>query len=161
MPIENLSQAEIDALIACPKRVRNPGCREKTKGKHVERDYLVLSRDEKHEFVVFTRQSLLIQDNYSAGLRWRSKTGDEVILMRCNGPDHEHFNPVERVRFAGRCHVHRATERYLALGRKAEAYAEVTEAYETLSGALHHLAQLASIEGLATQPDEPDLFATP
>lgn len=24
MPIENLSQAEIDALIACPKRIRNP-----------------------------------------------------------------------------------------------------------------------------------------
>lgn len=159
MPVENLSQAEIEALITCPKRVRNPGSREKTKGKHLERDYLVLSQDGKSEFVVFTRQSLLIQDSFSAGLRWRSKTGDEVILVRCNGPDHEHLNSVERMRFAGRCHVHRATERYLTLGRKAEGYAEVTDAYHSLSGALHHLAQLASIEGLATQPDEPDLFA--
>lgn len=161
MPIETLSQAEIDALINCQKRIRNPGSRSRTKGKHIERDFQVGSSDGKHEFVVFTRQSTLIPESFSAGLRWRSKTGEEVILLRCNGPDHEHFNPLEKHRFAKRCHIHLTTERYLALGRKAEAYAEITEAYQSLDGALHHLTQLANITGIETQPDEPDLFNTP
>ncbi len=161
MPIETLSQADIDALIVCQKRIRNPGSRSRAKGKHIERDFQVGSSDGKHEFVVFTRQSTLIPASFSAGLRWRSKTGEEVILLRCNGPDHEHFNPLEKARFAGHCHIHRTTERYLALGRKAEAYAEVTDAYQSLAGALHHLTQLANIHGIETQPDEPDLFDSP
>jgi hypothetical protein len=78
--------------------------------------------------------------------------------MRCNGSDHEHMNPLERAQFKDVCHIHRATERYLAAGRKADHYAEPTRSYRTLGGALHHLTQLASISGLDTQPDEPDLF---
>ena len=158
MSIEALSQAEIDALITCPQQVINPSSRVKTEGKHIRRDYHVASLDGRHEFVLFTRQSTMIVESFSAGLRWRSKTGEEVILMRCNGPDHTHGNPIERTRFEFRRHVHRATERYLAAGRKAESFAEVTDAYRTLDGALHHLLQLTSISGLNTSPDATDLF---
>jgi hypothetical protein len=158
MSIEALSQAEIDELIACQKRVINPSSRPKTEGKHIRRDYQVASLDGRYEFVLFTRQSTMIAESFSAGLRWRSKTGEEVILMRCNGPDHTHGNAIERTRFELRRHVHRATERYLAAGRKAESFAEVTDAYRTLDGALHHLLQLTSISGLNTKPDETDLF---
>ena len=158
MSIEALNQAEIDALIACPKRVTNPSSRSKTEGKHIRHDYQVASVDGHHEFVIFTRQSTMITESFSAGLRWRSKTGEEVILMRCNGADHPHGNSIERSRFEPRCHVHRATERYLAAGRKVESFAEVTDAYRTLEGALHHLLKLTSISGLNTGPDETDLF---
>lgn len=158
MSIEALSQAEIDALITCPKRVINPSSRLKVEGKHTRHDYQVVSLDGRYEFVLFTRQSTIIAESFSAGLRWRSKTGEEVILMRCNGPDHTHGNAIERTRFELRRHVHVATERYLATGRKAESFAEVTDAYRTLDGALHHLLQLTAISGLNTKPDETDLF---
>lgn len=158
MSIEALNQAEIDALIACPKRVTNPSSRPKTEGKHIRHDYQVASLDGRHEFVLFTRQSTMIVESFSAGLRWRSKTGEEVILMRCNGADHSHRNSIERNRFELRRHVHRATERYLAAGRKVESFAEVTDDYQTLDGALHHLLKLTSISGLNTAPDEGDLF---
>jgi len=158
MSIEALNQAEIDALITCPKHVTNPSSRPKTEGKHIRRDYQVASVDGRHDFVLFTRQSTMITESFSAGLRWRSKTGEEVILMRCNGADHTHGNAIERTRFELRRHVHRATERYLAAGRKVESFAEVTDAYHTLEGALHHLLQLTSISGLNTGPDENDLF---
>ena len=161
MPIEALNQAEIDELIACPKRVTNPSSRPKTEGKHIRRDYQVASLDDRHQFVLFTRQSTMIPESFSAGLRWRSKTGEEVILMRCNGADHPHSNFIERNRFELRRHVHRATERYLAAGRKVESFAEVTDDYQTLEGALHHLLKLTSISGLNTVPDEPDLFPKP
>lgn len=161
MSIEALSQADIDALITCPKRVINPSSRSKAEGKHIRRDYQVASLDGRHDFVLFTRQSTIIVESFSAGLRWRSKTGEEVILMRCNGPDHAHGNAIERARFEFRRHVHRATERYLAAGRKAESFAEVTEAYSTLEGALHHLLQLTSISGLNAMPDNPDMFDKP
>jgi hypothetical protein len=158
MSIEALNQVEIDELITCPKRVINPSSRPKTEGKHIRHDYQVASLDDRHEFVLFTRQSTMIAESFSAGLRWRSKTGEEVILMRCNGPDHPHGNSIERTQFERRRHVHRATERYLAAGRKVESFAEVTDAYHTLEGALHHLLQLTSISGLNTTPDETDLF---
>ena len=161
MSIEALNQAEIDALIACPKRVTNPSSRPKAEGKHIRRDYQVDSLDGRHEFVLFTRQSTMITESFSAGLRWRSKTGEEVILMRCNGADHPHSNSIERDRFERHCHVHRATERYLAAGRKVDSFAEVTAAYRSLEGALHHLIQLTSISGLNTGPDETDLFHKP
>lgn len=158
MSIETLSQAEIDELTTYQKRVINPSSRPKTEGRHIRRDYQVASLDGRHEFVLFTRQSTMIAENYSAGLRWRSKTGEEVILMRCNGPGHPHNNAIERTRFELHRHVHRATERYLAVGRKAESFAEVTDAYHTLDGALHHLLQLTSTSGLSTGPDETDMF---
>jgi Domain of unknown function DUF1828 len=51
--------------------------------------------------VIFTRQSTVIASCFSAGLRWKSKTGEDVILLRCNGADHEHFNAIERERSVG------------------------------------------------------------
>lgn len=158
MAVVALTDAQIREFLTCSKRVENPGSKARTEGKHVRRDFRVVSVDGKHEFVLFTRQSTVIADSFSAGLRWRSKTGEEVILLRCNGSDHSHGNALEREQFDAQQHVHRATERYIAAGRKAESYAEPSESYSTLDGALHELMQLAKITGLSTRPDEPDLF---
>lgn len=105
MSIEALTQAEIDALIAYPKRVINPSSRPKTEGKHIRCDYQVASLDDRHQFVLFTRQSTMNPESFTVGLRWRSKTGEEFILMRCNGADHPHSNSIERNRFEPRNHV--------------------------------------------------------
>lgn len=159
MSLVTLTDAQIQDFLSCQKRVENPGSRARTEGKHVRRDFRVLSEDGRHEFVLFTRQSTVISDNFSAGLRWKSKTGEEVILMRCNGSDHPHGNSIERDEFGAQTHIHRATERYIVPGKKAESYSQPTERYMTLAGALHELVRLANIAGLETRPDEPDLFA--
>ena len=83
------------------------------------------------------------------------------MLLRCNGSDHPHRNTLERNRVDFLCHVHVATERYIQANRKSEGYAEETQAYHTLAGALHHLVQRAHIQGLKTEADvepHPDPF---
>jgi len=159
MSLVTLTDVQIQDFVSCRKRVENPGSKARTEGKHVRRDFRLVSEDGRHDFVLFTRQSTVISDSFSAGLRWKSKTGEEVILMRCNGSDHPHGNAIERQEFAAQTHIHRATERYIVAGKKVESFAQPTETYTTLSGALHELARLANIVGLETKPDEPDLFA--
>ncbi|MDZ4253529.1 MAG: hypothetical protein U1A72_13260 [Sulfuritalea sp.] len=161
MAVDSLTDVQIADLLHCAKHVENPGGRSRTDGKHVRRDYKVRSTDGRHEFVLFTRQSTVIAESFSVGLRWKSKTGEEVILVRCNGADHTHGNAIEREQFGAQYHVHIATERYIVSGRKAESFAQSATEYRTLEGALHHLTRLASIAGLNTRPDEADLFEIP
>lgn len=157
MALDTLTETDIADLIGEPKHVVRRG-QKRTEGKHVRQDYELVSDDERHRFVLFTRQSTVIPTGFSAGLRWCSKTGEEIMLLRCNGSDHLHVNAVERSRLDMAFHVHRATERYIQAGKRTESWAEVTKAYRSLSGALHHLVTLANIRGLDTAPDEGDLF---
>ena len=158
MSVLTLTDAQIDELLRMPKRVQNPASREREDGKHLRRDYRVASDDGRHEFVLFTRQSTVIKQGFSAGLRWRSKTGEEVILLRCNGADHPHVNALERDRFESEFHVHRATERYILAGKRSEGHAETTNEFRTLGGALHEVMRIANISGLTSKGDEDDLF---
>ena len=158
MSVLTLTDAQIDELLRTPKRVQNPASREREDGKHLRRDYRVASDDGRHEFVLFTRQSTVIKDGFSAGLRWRSKTGEEVILLRCNGADHPHVNALERDRFESEFHVHKATERYILAGKRSEGHAEATDAFRTLGGALNEVMRIATISGLTSKADEDDLF---
>ena len=161
MGLETLTDEKIAQLLACPKRVENPQSREKTEGKHKRRDYRVISDDGAHRFTLFTRQSTKIADGFSAGLLWHAKSGEDVILLRCNGSDHSHPNVLERQRIEYKCHVHVVTERYILANRKGEGFAETTDAYYTLAGALHELMSRANIQGLNTEkdgPQTPDMF---
>lgn len=72
MGVETLTDAEIAALLSLPKRVENPQAREKADGKHLRRDFRVVSLDEEHRFALFTRQSTRLPDGFSAGLLWHS-----------------------------------------------------------------------------------------
>ena len=153
MGTETLTDAMITDLLSCAKRVENPKAKERIEGKHTRRDFNVISVDEKHRFSVFTRQSSTISDAYSAGLLWHSKTGEDVTLLRCNGGNHRHPNPLEGTRIDWRCHIHAATERYILAGRKPETFATETTEYNSLIGALHQLAQIANIQGLGSSTD--------
>lgn len=161
MGIETLTDEQIAQLLAVPKRVENPQARERQEGQHLRRDYRVVSEDGAHRFSVFTRQSTRIADGFSAGLLWHARSGEEVVLLRCNGSDHPHPNVLERQRIDFECHVHITTERYIQANRKPEGYAAATAAYRTLAGALHELVSRANIRGLKSEPDGPqclDLF---
>lgn len=157
MGIETLTDDKIAQLLTAPKHVENPLAREKLEGKHLRRDYRVVSDDGEHRFALFTRQSTRIAEGFSAGLLWHAKTGEEVMLLRCNGSDHPHPNWLERERIEHQCHVHVATERYIQANRKSEGYAQETQVYQTLVGALDHLVRQAHIQGLKTAPDEAQL----
>lgn len=158
MTPDTLTDAQIAELVAMPKRAENPNAKTRSEGRHSRRDFRIISTDGVHEFALFVRQSLLLPQGFSAGLRWLAKSGESVMLMRCNGSDHPHTNGIERDKLESVCHIHQATERYLAVGKKSEGYAQSTREYRTLNGALHHIVRQCNITGLKTEPDEPDLF---
>lgn len=158
MTSDTLTDAQIAELVAMPKRVENPNAKARSEGRHSRRDFRVVSTDGSHEFALFTRQSSLLPEGFSAGLRWLAKSGESIMLMRCNGSDHPHTNSIEHDKFEADYHIHQATERYLAVGKKCEGYARPTKEYRTLNGALHHIVRQNNIAGLKTEPDEPDLF---
>jgi hypothetical protein len=153
-----LSDTELDKLLNMPKRVENPGAKARAVNKHTQKDYRVVSGDGKHVFALFVRQSTMLPESFSAGLRWLPKSGEDVTLIRFNGPSHPHANAIEGERFEFVCHIHQATERYLAAGKKDEGFALPTQDYKTLNGALYNLVKRCNITGLMTQPEEPDLF---
>ena len=90
---------------------------------------------------------------FSCGLSVLDGDGEDLTLVRCNGPDHLHGNPLEGARLDYRCHVHVATERYIAEGMKPEHFAEHCEAYGDLVGATRHLADLCAIANLPLDLD--------
>lgn len=116
MGLETLTDEKIARLLSLPKRIENPQSREKAEGKHKRRDFRVVSEDGAHRFTLFTRQSTKIVGGFSAGLLWHAKSGEDVILLRCNGNDHPHPNVLERQRIEYQCHIHLLTERYILAG---------------------------------------------
>jgi len=65
-------------------------------------------------------------------------------LRRYNGKGHEHTNLIEGETFYD-FHIHTATERYQELGAREDAYAEPTERFSDLRGAVRCLIQDANL----------------
>jgi hypothetical protein len=148
------TDAGIAALLAIGKTVTNPLARDRAKFQHVEREYEVVGNDAT-KFALYTRQSTMARDNFSCGLRWLGPGGESVTLVRYNGPAHPHRNAIEGNRFVNQCHIHRATARYIARqDGQDEGYAEVTDRYTDLKGALRCLLLDCKISGLGS--DEPE-----
>jgi hypothetical protein len=155
----SLSDERIAELVAMPKRVTNPKARQVPDAKHLKCDYKVVSVSGDDEFTIFIRQHSEMLDDFTAGLKWHSTTGEAVILMRCNGASHPHKNHVEGTRFSpGNYHIHKATERYIEKGYEPEHFAEVTNGYTTVEGALHRLCVECNISGIDTTPESLSLF---
>lgn len=53
-------------------------------------------------------------------------------------------------------HIHTATRRYLEKRNKAEGFAETTDRFKTLQGALHCLVTDCNVSGIDTTPDQTD-----
>jgi hypothetical protein len=88
------------------------------------------------DYRVIVRQSVHNLFDFSIILAHLSKTTNQVFrLRRYNEKSHEHTNQVERDRFYG-FHVHTATQRYQERGLKEDGFAEPTDRYSDLAGAL-------------------------
>ena len=74
------------------------------------------------------------------------KTGAAFRILRYNGmPKRPHNNRIEKQKIYG-YHIHSATERYQERGYDEETYAEETDRYNNLEGALCCLIQDANFE---------------
>jgi len=78
--------------------------------------------------------------------------GKPLTLVRYNGSSHAHGE----IRY--RCHIHRATAEALAAGRRIDSFAEETDRYRTLEGALACLIEDCAVQGVSAKLDERDLF---
>jgi hypothetical protein len=147
-----LTDAEIAGLLAMQKVVVSESG-EREKGKHVERDFALQAPDGT-QFVLFTRQNRTLADDFRAGLRWLGPGGESVVLVRYNGASHLHINHLERDRFIGEYHIHRATERYMAAGFDDEGFAQPTRRYSTMREAFDHLVADFNVEGARLPPEQ-------
>ena len=117
---------------------------------HQERD-LDCTGDLGREFRVILRQNMLNTLDFSAILAVHIPDSNRLFrLRRYNGKSHEHTNSIEGDTFYG-YHIHMATERYQEIGAREDAYAEVTDRYNDLDGALDCLRRDA---GFDVPPDE-------
>lgn len=111
----------------------------KTRCKH-EQVEIELQAVSGRTYAIYLRQSTITPADFSVGLRVCTDSGEWITLRRYNGAHGAHENRLERESISG-CHVHRATERYIAKGHSAEAYAEATNRYATVEQALQCLYQ--------------------
>lgn len=152
-----LTDDEIDRLICLEKTVLNPKARKLEKRGSQQVNYEAESATGER-FRVYVRQNLRLPEGYSCGLLYVHTSGELVTLARYNGSDHEHANPLDGTgALPAACHIHRATERYMRAGRKAEHFAETTERYSDLDGAVRALIHDCNIKGLSDNSDETQL----
>ena len=144
MNIRIYTDEELSELQVMPKRVLNPKARwiEKPGGRpvHRQRTYKVYGQSyQSVEFLVYQRQSIEIDCNFSCGISYLTPGSRPLTLARYNGPSHTHGEIVYQA------HIHRTSERALTAGNKPESEAEVTSRFETLEGALACLMEDYSI----------------
>ncbi len=92
-------------------------------------------------FRMILRRSLSNPLSFSAILAYRVPGSNQIFrLRRYNGRAHEHTNVIERETFYA-FHIHEATERYQELGGKEDGYAQSTDRFVDLDGAIDCLIE--------------------
>ncbi|MHB1090783.1 MAG: hypothetical protein ACYC06_09410 [Ilumatobacteraceae bacterium] len=129
----------------------------KQKRGHLERE-LDLVGAHGSNFRLILRQSSFNPLDFSVILAWLPPQSTSLFrLCRYNGKSHEHTNALELNKFYA-FHIHRATERYQQSGLREDAFAESTDRYNDLAGALGCLIQDCSFQAPANH--QPRLFDT-
>ena len=153
-----LTDAEIDTLIKEEKRIAQSlsdfGAKFKEKKGHKEFD-IIVNRPDNSFFKIIIRQSIENPLDFSAILGFiPPKKTDVFLLRRYNGKSHEHRNKIEKEPAFYDFHIHTATARYQEEGPREEYYAEVTDRYADLHGAIECLIADCKI----ISNDAPHLF---
>jgi hypothetical protein len=105
------------------------------------------------EFRIIVRCANANPLDFSVILGYRNPESNQVLrLRRYNGKSHEHTNAIERETFYG-FHMHTATERYQRTGNREDAYAEVTDRYDNLQGAINCLIEDCNV----VFPEQPQM----
>jgi hypothetical protein len=138
-----VSDDDIQALIAETKALPQDyllRLQPRPKRGHRERE-LELTGANGRSFRLILRQSMENVLDFSVILTWLPPQSSQLFrLCRYNGKSHEHSNTLESQKFYG-FYIHRATERYQRAGGREDAFAEPTDRYEDLAGALQCMIQ--------------------
>lgn len=110
----------------------------KQKNQHKEQNVdIERSIDKDSLFQIIIRQSVLNPLDFTVILALAFKNNNQIFkLRRYNGKSHRHHNKLESEKFYD-FHIHQATEKYQLEGyNKEEIYAEPTDKYSDLRGAI-------------------------
>jgi hypothetical protein len=143
-----LTDADIARLLAEPKPLPadyQTRLQLRAKSGHKERE-LDVTGVTGSDFQLIVRQSIINSLDFSVVLAYSIPKSSVLFrLRRYNGRSHEHTNRVEGITFYD-FHIHTATERYQEAGYAEEHYAESTDRYADLSGAIQCLIQDCAFE---------------
>ena len=149
MAVKFYSDDDLAELQTVPKMVTNPGARWVSKPGHRQRNFQVIAGDmDEIALAIYQRQSELDDDDFSCGIAFLPPSGTRLTLARYNGPSHIHGE----IEF--RPHIHYATARAIAAGKKPESEAEETDRFTTLDDAFRCLLEDFHVGGVV--PPEPD-----
>lgn len=145
--MKTYTQAEIDELVRCAKRITDPPKKEMRLERGSYRNEMKLvSIQGDLGFSVFMRVNEVFPENFSIGLEHMPKgEPGSLSLLRCNGPHGEFLGnpPPPHPHFM--YHVHRATPETLAAGLRSEAGAEATDRYTAYLPALRHFLRFTQV----------------
>ena len=114
---------------------------------------VVVNGDNGNTFRIIARQNKIRPSDFSVILAVIVPLLNRTFrLRRYNGWTDPHKNPIENGKI-NRFHIHFATERYQEIGYDEETYAEETDRYSDLGGALQCLIDDANFE----QPPQSEL----
>src|SRR5436190_1097893 len=138
------TDAELEELIHCPKEVVEPPRREmRIDGKMKRNDMGLKSKDGKHIFRAFLRQSDDFPENFSLGLMYQP--GEEpgsFQLLRCNGQHGgERVHPHHAV-----FHIHRSKAEDINAGILEPREIEQAASYASFREALAHFCHLIQLD---------------
>ena len=141
------SEDELTELESMVKRVTNPRARWNSKTGHRQRNFqIVAGPKDETRFSIYQRQSELDDSDFSCGIAFLPPGDALLTLARYNGPSHIHggieFQP----------HIHRATAKAIAAGKKPESEAAETDRFTTLDGAFRCLLDDFRVKGI-TPPE--------
>ncbi|MBU4444234.1 MAG: hypothetical protein L6422_04375 [Candidatus Marinimicrobia bacterium] len=101
-----------------------------------KRSSVEIVRADNSLYVIKLRQNLNNVNDFSAILAFQERGfNKDFKIRRYNGKSHEYSNKLEGDKFYA-FHIHMATQRYQDVGRKEESFAEATDRYSDLRGAL-------------------------
>jgi hypothetical protein len=131
----------IEASLPLVRWIQEPG--------HRQRNLQALSEvDDETAFAIYQRQSALDDNDFSCGIAFLPPGGTRLTLARYNGPSHIRGE----IEFLP--HIHRATARAIAAGKKPESEAEETDRFTTLEGAVRCLLEDFNVQ--EATPPAPD-----
>ena len=141
------SEDELTELKSMAKHVTNPGARWNVKPGHRQRNFHIgVGSEGETRFEIYQRQSERDCGDFSCGIAFLPLGGARLTLARYNGPSHIHgdieFKP----------HIHRATAKAIAAGKKPESEAAETDRFTTLDGAFRCLLGDFQVKGI-TPPE--------
>jgi len=143
-----LTDVDIARLLAEPKPLPvdyQTRLQLRAKSGHKERE-LDVTGEAGSDFQLIVRQSIINPLDFSIILAYSIPKSSVLFrLRRYNGRSHEHTNRLEGITFYD-FHIHTATQRYPDSGYAEEHYAEPTDRYADLNGAIQCLIQDCAFE---------------